>query len=41
MDTLRTLFDDYIAYAAKLRKETEEYRDKCRAAYLAAEEKGE
>lgn len=22
MDTLRTLFDDYIAYAAKLRKET-------------------
>lgn len=33
--------DEQLRHAAKLRKEAEEYRDKCRAAYLAAEEKGE
>lgn len=37
--------DEHLRHAAKLRKEAEEYRDKCRAAYLAAEgaaeEKGE
>lgn len=33
--------DEQLRHAAKLRKEAEEYRDKCRAAYLTAEEKGE